>query len=51
MLKAYSYTDPELIMTFADGVPDSIAWLKSFGIRFEPEATAFLTKSSPRMTP
>ena len=34
MLKAYGFTDPELISSFAEGIPNTIAWLKSFGIRF-----------------
>ena len=51
VLRAYSFTGPELIMTFANGVPDAIAWLKTFGLRFEKEATMFLTVSAPRMAP
>ncbi len=51
LLRACSFTDPDLISTFAENVPASIAWLKSFGVRFEVEATMFITKSAPRMTP
>ncbi len=51
ILRAYSFTDPKLIMTFADNVPEAMAWLKSFGVRFEMEATMFLTSSAPRMAP
>jgi len=51
IVRAYSFTDPELIMTFAHMVPDTIAWLKTFGLRFEMESTAFITKSVPRMAP
>ena len=29
ILRAYSFTGPELIMTFANSVPDSIAWRSS----------------------
>ncbi len=51
ILRAYSFTGPEIIMTFASRVPDSIAWLKTFGLRFEPESSMFLTSSAPRMAP
>jgi len=34
MLKAYGFTDPELISSFAEGVPNTISWLKSFGLKF-----------------
>ncbi len=51
IVRAHSFTDPELIMTFASGVPDTMAWLKTFGLRFEMEGTGFITKSVPRMAP
>lgn len=32
-LKAYAFTDPELISAFADSAPPTIAWLKSHGVK------------------
>lgn len=52
MLKSYGFTDPELISSFAENVPHTIAWLKSFGIRFlkvKPFATQELI--AERMAP
>lgn len=33
-LKAWPFTDPELIATFAESAPSSIAWLKKHGVKF-----------------
>ncbi len=50
LLKAYGLTDTEVISAFSNGVVDSIAWLKGFGIKFI-EATTFLTQATIRMAP
>jgi tricarballylate dehydrogenase len=50
LLKAYGFTDTEVISAFSNGVVDSIAWLKGFGIKFI-EATTFLTQATIRMAP
>jgi len=34
ILKAYGFTDPELISAFSDGVPYVVGWLKGLGIGF-----------------
>ncbi len=47
--KAFGFTDPDLIATFADAAPDAIAWLKGFGLRFEPLALYFITTSTTRL--
>ena len=39
------------IATFADQAGPTIAWLKSFGLRFDFLPTQFLTKSQPRLLP
>jgi tricarballylate dehydrogenase len=52
MLKAYGFTDPELISSFAEGVPTVIGWLRSFGVKFlsvKPFATHELL--TERMAP
>ena len=36
ILRAYGFADPELVTALVEGAPDSIAWLKGFGVRFEP---------------
>ena len=50
LLKAYGFNDPELISTFAQAVPDTVAWLKSLGIKFL-EASPFLTQVTRRIAP
>ena len=50
ILKAYGFTDPEFISRFAEGVPDTIAWLKRLGIKFL-ETSPFLTQATTRIAP
>lgn len=50
MLKAYGFTDPELISTLAEAAPDTVAWLKDLGIRFL-EASSFISSSIKRIEP
>jgi tricarballylate dehydrogenase len=42
---------PDVIQTLADAAGPTIAWLKSFGVRFDFLPTQFLTKSQPRLLP
>lgn len=51
VVKAMSFADPELVSTFASHVVPTIAWLKSFGIRFDSLPTAHLTRNMPRTMP
>lgn len=48
-VKAHALPDPELIAHFAQSVPPTIAWLKSFGLRFGPQAIYLLTQSTTRI--
>jgi tricarballylate dehydrogenase len=48
-VKAHPLPDPELIAHFAAGVPPTIAWLKSFGLRFAPQPIYLLTQSTTRI--
>jgi tricarballylate dehydrogenase len=41
-LKAYPFTDPELISTFADSAPSTIAWLKSNGVKLTQNSVMLL---------
>ncbi len=50
ILKAFGFTDPEIIAGFADAVPDTVAWLKKFGVKII-EGTPFLTQVVKRMGP
>jgi tricarballylate dehydrogenase len=51
ILKAMSYLDPNVIATFAAEAPATLAWLKTFGIRFIPLPNAFPTSVQPRIQP
>ena len=51
MVKTLGFTDPELIASFAAGAGPTLAWLKTFGIRFDFLPTYFITSSAPRMAP
>jgi tricarballylate dehydrogenase len=48
-VKAHPLPDPELITHFARSVPPTIAWLKSFGLRFGPQPIYLLTQSTTRI--
>jgi len=48
-VKAHPLPDPELIAHFATNVPSTIAWLKSFGLRFAPQPIYLLTQSTTRI--
>ena len=51
ILRALSYIDPNVIATFAAEAPGTLAWLKTFGIRFIPLPNPFPTSVQPRMQP
>lgn len=51
ILRAMSYVDPHVISTFAAEAPGTLAWLKTFGIRFIPLPNAFPTSVQPRIQP
>ena len=49
--RALSMMEPDLIAALADNAGPTIAWLKTFGLRFDFLPTQFLTKSQPRLLP
>ena len=49
--RGLSLFEPDVIAAFADEAPPTIAWLKTFGLRFEALPTQFLTSSQPRLLP
>ena len=51
VVKALSLVDPEWIATFAGEAGPTVAWLKSFGVKFDFLPTQFLTRSQPRLLP
>jgi tricarballylate dehydrogenase len=48
-VRAYPFSDPEVISTFAAKVPPTIAWLKTFGLKFGPQPTYLLTQNTTRI--
>jgi tricarballylate dehydrogenase len=51
ILKTLSFADPELVSTFAENAPPTIAWLKTQGVPFGPIGYYGLTpRSSPRIS-
>ncbi len=48
-VKAHPFPDPELVSAFAAGVPETIAWLKGFGLRFGPQPIYLLTQNTTRI--
>src|SRR6476659_6184580 len=51
IVKTLGFTDPEVIATFAEAVGPTVAWLKSFGVKFDFLPTYFITACQPRMAP
>lgn len=51
IVKTLGFTDPEVISTFAQAVGPTVAWLKSFGVKFDFLPTYFITACQPRMAP
>jgi len=50
VVKTMPFADPELVATFAEGAPPTIAWLKEQGVRFGDIGYFGLTeRSSPRI--
>ncbi len=50
-VKAHGMPDPEIVSTLAEGAGPTVAWLKSFGIRFDFLPTYFVTAAAPRLMP
>jgi tricarballylate dehydrogenase len=51
IVKALSFSDPEMLGALVERAGPTIQWLKSFGLRFDFLPTYFLTTSQPRMAP
>jgi tricarballylate dehydrogenase len=47
--RAHPFPDPEVISTFAANVPPTIAWLKTFGLKFGPQPIYLLTQNTTRI--
>jgi len=50
-VKAHAMPDPELVDTLAKFAGPTVQWLKTFGIRFAPLPTYFVTAAAPRLMP
>lgn len=48
-VRAHPLIDPEIISTFADSVPPTIAWLKTLGLKFGPQPIYLLTQNTTRI--
>lgn len=51
IVKAMSFTDPEMIFTLAREAGPTLAWLKTAGIRFSDMASYLITQSTTRICP
>jgi tricarballylate dehydrogenase len=51
IVKTLGFTDPEVIATFAAAAGPTVAWIKSFGVKFDFLPTYFITACQPRMAP
>lgn len=51
IVKALSFTDPEVIGTLAAEAGPTLAWLKGLGIRFSDMASYLITQSTTRICP
>ncbi|AEA62746.1 FAD-dependent tricarballylate dehydrogenase TcuA [Burkholderia gladioli] len=50
-VRAHGMPDPELIAELANRAPETVKWLKTFGVRFDLLPTYFLTAAAPRLMP
>lgn len=48
-VKAHPFPDPELIGRFAERAPQTIGWLKEFGLKFGPQPIYLLTQNTSRI--
>lgn len=51
IVKALSFTDPEVVGTLAAEAGPTLAWLKGLGIRFSDMASYLITQSTTRICP
>jgi tricarballylate dehydrogenase len=51
IVKALSFTDPEVIGTLADQAGPTLQWLKQFGITYSDMASYLITQSTTRISP
>ncbi|MCG8360782.1 MAG: FAD-dependent oxidoreductase [Kiloniellales bacterium] len=51
IVKAMSFTDPEMVFTLAREAGPTLAWLKTAGIRFSDMASYLITQSTTRICP
>jgi tricarballylate dehydrogenase len=51
IVKTLGFTDPDVITTFASSAAPTVAWLKTFGVKFDFLPTYFITACQPRMAP
>ena len=51
IVKAMSFTDPEMVLTLAREAGPTLAWLKTAGIRFSDMPTYLITQSTTRICP
>ncbi len=51
IVKALSFTDPELIAAFAAAAGPTLGWLEGFGVRFDFLPSYLLTQSTTRIAP
>lgn len=51
IVKALSFTDPEIVFTLAKEAGPTLGWLKELGIRFSDMASYLITQSTTRICP
>lgn len=50
-VKAHGMPDPELVYALSSHAAPTVAWLRTFGIRFDTLPTYFVTAAAPRLMP
>ncbi len=51
LINSLSIADPEVVEALAANAGPTVAWMKTFGVRFDFLPTQFLTKTQPRLLP
>ena len=51
LVKAHAFADPAVVLAFSENTVESLAWLKTSGVKFDQQYPPIPTRSQPRIAP